>query len=227
MKGFGERLRARARELGMSDAEVARQAGLSARRYANYVANDREPDLSTLIEICKVLRVTPDWALGLADEAPPPATLTPVEDSSIVSFSGDDYAAIARYDVQAAAGYGRLVEQEQIVHRLLFRMEWLRSITRAPLDQLGVIEIDGDSMEPTLRSGDSALLDLLQRHPGRKDGLYALRMDGGLQVKRVSAHPQSRLLSIRSDNPAYPSYDNIDPAAIDVVARVIWIGRRI
>jgi transcriptional regulator with XRE-family HTH domain len=60
MEGFGERLRARARQLELPDAEVARRAGLSERRYGNYVAGIREPDLATLLRVCEALAVTPN-----------------------------------------------------------------------------------------------------------------------------------------------------------------------
>ncbi len=47
----------------MTDAEVARRVGISERRYSFYVTGDREPDLSTSIEIADVLQVTADELL--------------------------------------------------------------------------------------------------------------------------------------------------------------------
>jgi transcriptional regulator with XRE-family HTH domain len=64
MQVLGERLRARAQELGLSDAEVARRGGLSARRYGHYVTSQREPDLQTLLRISSVLHTTPNYLLG-------------------------------------------------------------------------------------------------------------------------------------------------------------------
>jgi transcriptional regulator with XRE-family HTH domain len=69
MREFGERLRQRAQELELSDAEVARRAGLTARRYGHYVTASRQPDLQTLVRICEVLRTTPDYLLGFAGRA--------------------------------------------------------------------------------------------------------------------------------------------------------------
>ena len=63
MDGFGARLRARAVELGLSDAEVARRAGLTPTRYGHYVTDYREPDLATLVRICQILGTTPDSVL--------------------------------------------------------------------------------------------------------------------------------------------------------------------
>jgi transcriptional regulator with XRE-family HTH domain len=64
MDGVGGRLRSRAVELGLSDAEVARRAGLTSTRYGHYVTDTREPDLATLVRICRVLGTTPDELLG-------------------------------------------------------------------------------------------------------------------------------------------------------------------
>jgi transcriptional regulator with XRE-family HTH domain len=68
MDGFGARLAARARELGLTNAEVARRAGLSERRFGNYVADYREPDLQTLASLARVLLISTDALLGLAPE---------------------------------------------------------------------------------------------------------------------------------------------------------------
>jgi transcriptional regulator with XRE-family HTH domain len=57
---FAKRLRERARQLELSDAEVARRAGLAERRYGHYVRGTREPDFATLLRICAVLDVTPN-----------------------------------------------------------------------------------------------------------------------------------------------------------------------
>lgn len=64
MDGVGNRLRSRALELGLSDAEVARRAGLTATRYGHYVSDYREPDLATLVRICRVLGLRPDELLA-------------------------------------------------------------------------------------------------------------------------------------------------------------------
>lgn len=162
-----------------------------------------------------------------ADELSPRGHALPARRAQpTVHFSGEEYGAVRSLRGRIAAGAG--AEAEDAGEKLmLFRMQWLRSVTAAPLDELTIIPVDGDSMEPTLRTGDHALVDLTQRRPSRKDGLYVIRTDGGLQVKRVSAHPTSGRLVIGSDNPAYESYADVDPAAVEILGRVIWIGRRV
>ncbi len=63
-------MRARARELGWSDAEVARRAGLGQTRYAGYVLNQHEPDYATLVRICATLGVSVGGVLGEVDGGP-------------------------------------------------------------------------------------------------------------------------------------------------------------
>ena len=57
-------MRARARALGWSDAEVARRLDVGQTRYANYVTDRHEPDLETFSRICSVLGVSPSDLLG-------------------------------------------------------------------------------------------------------------------------------------------------------------------
>lgn len=66
MERWGERLRGRAKELGLTDADVARRLGLTQGRYSTYVNMTREPDFATLVRICKALQTTPDEVLGFA-----------------------------------------------------------------------------------------------------------------------------------------------------------------
>jgi transcriptional regulator with XRE-family HTH domain len=67
MKLFSTRLRKRAEDLEISNAEAARRVGLAERRYANYTAGEREPDLATVARIAKALETTPDYLLGFGE----------------------------------------------------------------------------------------------------------------------------------------------------------------
>jgi phage repressor protein C with HTH and peptisase S24 domain len=129
------------------------------------------------------------------------------------------------FDLRAAAGAGALATDAEPTGHLLFREPWLKRMTNS-VSTLFVLEISGDSMWETLHDGDHALIDPSQNNP-RREGLYVIRIDDMLQVKRLSMHPVKKLLTVKSDNPAYPTYDNIKPAEIAVVGRAIWIGRNL
>ena len=66
MRGLGERLKERTRELGLTDSEVARRLGLSQARYSHYANGVHEPDLETLVRIAQALGMSADQALGMA-----------------------------------------------------------------------------------------------------------------------------------------------------------------
>lgn len=82
METLSQRLRERAKQLGISNAEAARRIGLDERRYAHYASGRREPDLATLVRIAKVLGTTPNWLLD-ANEA---KTLDPLKSHLIDRF---------------------------------------------------------------------------------------------------------------------------------------------
>lgn len=65
---FAKRLKERADQLGISNAEAARRAGLEERRYGHYVTGRNEPDLATLKRIAKALGTTPNWLLGISGD---------------------------------------------------------------------------------------------------------------------------------------------------------------
>lgn len=142
----------------------------------------------------------------------------------VIEVLGEEYAAVTRWDIRASAGGGALIpDAPDALHRILFRMQWLRSMTRAPLENIFAVEVEGDSMEPTLRQGDLVLVDTSRRDPG-SDSIFLLD-DGELKVKRVQRDPRTQLLVIRSDNPHYEDFRDVPPENINIVGRVFWIAR--
>ena len=109
---------------------------------------------------------------------------------------------------------------------LAFDARWLRGIGARP-DRLSIIRVDGESMAPTLSDGDDIMVDGSDGAERLRDGIYVLRMDDVLMVKRIARTPRRDRFSVRSDNPLYPSWDAVDPAAVAIVGRVVWAGRRI
>jgi phage repressor protein C with HTH and peptisase S24 domain len=110
---------------------------------------------------------------------------------------------------------------------MAFDPAWLRRIARGAPDELSIIRVQGDSMTPTLADGDEILVDRADGSAQLRDGIYVLRLDQTLVVKRVALNPAGRGASIRSDNPAYPGWPDCDLRSLDIVGRVVWAGRRI
>lgn len=206
---------------GKTQRGLARAMGLEVSAVNKVLNGKRRLQASELPAVLKYLGISgEDIDLGYV-----PA---PVRErgSNIIDVGPDSFALVPIYDARASAGPGA-VGSDEIVSRIAFRMDWLRLVTRAPVEDLGVIMVDGDSMEPTLRHSDIVLIDLTQRNVVGREGIYVIRIDGWLQVKRVAANPVTRTLTLGSDNPVYPAFDGIRPDEINVLGRVIWLGRQV
>jgi phage repressor protein C with HTH and peptisase S24 domain len=135
--------------------------------------------------------------------------------------------AIPRFDIRASAGPGAFLDHETPVAHLGFDERFLQQLSNARASDLSIIRVRGDSMFPTLADGDDIMVDRSLAGTKLQDGIYVLRRDDTLSVKRVAAHPGTRTITISSDNASYPSWPNCDPEDIDVIGRVVWAGRKI
>ena len=79
-------------------------------------------------------------------------------------------------------------------------------------------------MAPTLEDSDLLLVDLSEPR-FRHDGIYVLRRDNELEVKRLQRRPDGTL-NVISDNPVYePSVVASD--SVHIIGRVIWAAGRL
>lgn len=134
---------------------------------------------------------------------------------------------VPRLDVGASAGAGAFAGDERTQSLFGFDKAWLRTLARGEIGALSMIRVEGDSMVPTLSDGDDILVDRADAGAALRDGIYVLRVDGVVMVKRLTVGPAGGRLSITSDNPAYPPWPKCDLADLDVVGRVVWVGRRL
>jgi phage repressor protein C with HTH and peptisase S24 domain len=139
----------------------------------------------------------------------------------------DALVRIPRLDVRASAGPGALNERDSPHSEIAFERGWLRQFSTANPEHLSCIQVQGDSMEPTLGHGDDIIVDQADRGERLRDGIYVLRLDDTLMVKRLSANPATRRVTIRSDNPAYPDWPDCELSSLEILGRVIWAGRKL
>lgn len=135
-------------------------------------------------------------------------------------------AFVPRLMLAASAGAGALTGEEFRNGTVGFDRRWLRSLGLAP-ENLSIIAVEGESMSPTLNSGDTIMVDRGDGAERLRDGIYVLRLDEALMVKRVALPPRrgASTLTISSDNPHYPSWPDLDRSLVDIVGRVVWSSR--
>ena len=209
-------------ERGDSSVALSRLLGRNAAYVQQFIKRGvprklDEEDRRTLARYYGV----PEASLGGPAEVMPPAARARTRTGLI---------SIAQLAVGASAGPGALPDSERVEARFGFDAAWLRRLT-ANASLVSAIRVEGDSMMPTLADGDDILVDRGDAADRLRDGIYVLRIDDALNVKRLAVNPaqssQARSVAIRSDNPAYPSWPDVPAARVDVIGRVIWVGRKV
>lgn len=135
--------------------------------------------------------------------------------------------SVKRHPVMVSAGPGALVNEELGKPYFAFDERWLKALTPSSPANLSIVRVEGDSMAPTLNAGDDILVDLGDAGERLRDGIYVLRIDDALVVKRIALNPVGRRVTVQSDNPAYPDWPDCGLGDIKPIGRVIWSGRRI
>jgi hypothetical protein len=224
--GFVKRL------IGVIGAEpvraFARRADMSDTGLKRYLYDGTIPPIDRAMRLAEAGNVDFVWLLFGIGDAVHFSRTSKAHDADgtplVGVYSLDEFTTIPAYQVEASAGHGSLITDEPLAEPMAFRSDWLRREGFDPA-KMAVIRAKGDSMEPTINDGDVILIRLKNGEAPR-DGLYVLRLEGGLFVKRL----QFDLGGIRviSDNPLYKSRDlnKAELAELDLVGRVVWAGKK-
>jgi phage repressor protein C with HTH and peptisase S24 domain len=151
----------------------------------------------------------------------PEATLGAREDAKV------PLRKIPTLEVRASAGHGAFSVPESSSDSMGFSERLLRELAGGDLAGLSMIKVVGDSMAPTLNDGDDIMVNRLDAAPRLRDGIYVIRMGDGLLVKRIAREVDRRLVTIISDNGAYPAWPGTSLKDIAVIGRVVWSGKRL
>ena len=211
---IGERLAESRRRAGLSQFQLAVELGS---RYDRTVISKVEHNHSALLadglmKAAETLRVSVDYLLGLTDDPAPAAELLHQE-------ADPELAWVGKYGVLGSAGPGAFVDSEHVVKQIGFRRDWLRKKGLNPA-KCSVIDVHGDSMEPTLHHGAMILIDH-QRNRRLKNRIFAVRSDDGPLIKRLM-HDNHYWLLV-SDNKEYKPVKW--PREAVVIGQVMWTGR--
>ena len=135
--------------------------------------------------------------------------------------AADEFITVPRLPLDASAGPGAFSAEEISFDSFRFSRRWLREMGLEGAD-LSAIRVEGDSMEPTLRSGDEIFVD---RNKRSGEGIHVVRIGDALHVKQVQASAPGRIALISAND----SYAPIDLARdeVEVIGRVVWKGGRV
>ncbi len=191
--------------------------------------------IANLTAAAKALGVSVDFLCGLTTEPTPARQLAKeladtatrvrdLEDQQAYVASeddGGDYVGVS--ELAGAAGGGAVVDHERITGRVKFRREWLSRHGLAAGD-CRVIQVLGESMEPTLVDGCSILVNQASRRR-RAGRIFVVRTDDGLVVKRAGKD-RADAWQLVSDNPNKQAWPTVPwPDDAPVIGEVKWAAR--
>ena len=122
------------------------------------------------------------------------------------------------------AGGGSFEVDADVEGYYSFRQAWLAG--KGSADQMVLVDVFGNSMEPELKDGDTVLID-----QARTDiiagAVYAVGVDDTIMVKRIEKHPNS--LVLLSDNTRYAPIhlEREEMDSVRIIGKVIWACREL
>ena len=199
MGDIGQRIKQIREKLGLSQREFAEKIGKSRIGVAQWEAGKRTPDESTLKLIAKEFGVSEEWLKKGEGEMFLETAVAEREEEGIkVPFYPD---------VTLSAGVGLEPTTEEHFWIEISPDLMVKLIGIVYKKGLTLLPVYGDSMEPTLKSGSVVMVRLWEYENNFINGaIYAFRVDGDLYVKRVELDPVNQIITFKSDNPNYSSF---------------------
>jgi phage repressor protein C with HTH and peptisase S24 domain len=194
---------------------LATAVGVSDNAIYKWLSGRGQPSVANLVALARAARVSVEW-LATGSEA--------AQGAQAMSRAGEhgDFIFMPRNRIRFSGGRNGILRSEQVVDSIAFRAAWIkRRLHEEPRDLI-LIEVVGDSMAPTVEDSDLILANLAEPR-FRQDGIYLMRHNDGLAVKRIQRRPDGKLL-VRSDN---PKYEAMVVSNVKIIGRVIWIGGRV
>ena len=214
---------------GMTQLQLA-AATANTRELISMVEHGRTGlSVANLSAAAMALGISTDFLCGLsrdptpADQLADLAASRDLDDQESRAGTADDGDYIGVSDFATAAGGGAVVDDERVTGRIKFRRTWLARHGLVA-QQCRVIQVLGESMEPTLVDGCAILINHASRRR-RVGRLFVVRTDDGLIVKRAG-RDRSGAWQLVSDNPNKQAWPTRPwPADAPVIGEVKWAAR--
>jgi len=140
-----------------------------------------------------------------------------------VDVTATDYIRVRHLDAQAGMGAERInPDHPDTIGEMTLSPSYIHSLlgfVPAP-ERLVLMTGCGDSMLPTISPGAILLVDT-GRTSFEHDGIYAIDLGNGLQIKRLM--DRGTAILVHSDNPMYPSFPL--PESARIVGKVFLLTR--
>lgn len=194
--------------LGIDPARVTEM-----RKYERRVQAEEEEPLARL--------------LRMDDHLPSPTVKAEAASRGLAEFAAE-LGLVLVDEIDLAFGMGATFldgGEPEVMGIVPFRENWLHGLYSGDVKHLKVVRGRGDSMEPTIRDGDTVLVDTSQRRIDDQDRIWAISYGDLGMIRRIRVTPRGSLMLMPDNQVVRP--DEVGDGETAVIGRVIWIGRRI
>ncbi|HDS6556799.1 TPA: helix-turn-helix domain-containing protein [Klebsiella pneumoniae] len=198
---FAARLNGLISTSDISITQLSEKTGVTyemVRRYTLGTAKPRTPTMRKLSAVLGVDAAYLEYGVGKPSEG---EAMKPIASNPL-----PDVYRVEVLDLTVSAGPGNYMISDyvEVLYAIEFTTEHARVLfgNRDPAD-VKVMTVNGDSMAPTLVSGDRLFVDVSVRH-FQTDGVYSFVYGKTFHVKRLQM--QGDKLAVLSDNPAYEKW---------------------
>ncbi|MBJ9119740.1 helix-turn-helix transcriptional regulator [Citrobacter koseri] len=198
---FAKRLNELMTDRDISVTELTGLTGVTYEMVRRYTIGAAKPRVAIMQKLARALGSSAsylEYGVGEKDKG------KRVESASLPTNS--DIYRVEVLDLTMSAGPGSFMISEfvEVLHAIEFTSEHARSLFgNRSQDDVKVMTVDGDSMSPTIKSGDRLFFDVSVRN-FKVDGVYAFVFGQHFHVKRLQM--QGLQLAVLSDNPAYKDW---------------------
>ena len=204
---------------GVTQQQVADALGVSRPTISNWIRSDNLP-AKTAMALCAFLKVPLSELYGTSEAT---------DSGVVIHVDGIEpprtgYMRVPVYDVAGSCGYGAANDTE-LITGFVDIAEWFVQGLPGVVSprSLQIISSTGDSMEPTIAKRSLVIIDTAQTAP-RADGVYCLRFDDELYIKRIQ-RDIGGTLTMLSDNPLYQprTINRADLPQTAIIGRIVYV----
>lgn len=220
-----EHLQAAMDRAGINQSQLAERVGVKQPSIGRLLSGETKTTRA-LDLIAQALDTSPAYLKGETDD---PIRHGGMADARLpfrpaVPERDPDMVEIAEIDLRYGLG-GTYLDSPVIESKRAFSRALLRHFTRSAPEHLFWTLGDGDSMEPTIRSGELILIDRSQVSPRMGDGIWAFAWGDVGMIKRLRPLPDGTV-EIHSDNQLVRPALAAD-GELHVIGRVVAVIRKL
>lgn len=207
---IGKRIREYRKHQNMTMRQLATIVGISQGSLSDIENGHSNPSSDTILNFVRLTDISVDWLLTGSGNMLKGNVQEPL----------NDFVTVPLMSGRISAGVG-VSADTSIESCMCFRRDWIRR--KGDPDNMSLIRVSGDSMEPTLSNGDIVLIDHSRNYIS-DFGMYAISVDNSIMIKRLQ--PYADKVQIISDNPKYPPL-TVQSHEVVINGKALWYAHDI